>query len=680
MKKDIQPQPLINRELSWLEFNQRILNEAVRICNPPFERMKFLSIAADNLTEFFMIRVGSIREQVEAGCQKQDASGRTPMQQLDAIRCRTRRMTERSIQILRQEILPMLDRSGIHILKRDELTDEQSAWASKYYQEQIYPLLTPMTVDSTHTLSLSGGMLNLCLLLEDKNGTASFAAIQIPSSIKRLVRLPCESGVCFIPIDQLILRYTDSLLCGRSLISSALCRITRSADLIFDEEDIFDLPAEIQNALSQRRRSRAVRLEIDADADARLCGFLLKNTSLKRQDVYAVQDMLSPEFLLSEVYPLPGYEHLKYPSYSPRRILPVQTDLFEAIRKGDILLHHPYDSFEMVSDFLHQAADDPNVLAVKQTLYRVSEDSPIIAALTKAAQAGKQVTVLLEVKARFDEAHNIRCGRLLEAAGAQVIYGMAHLKTHAKIMLLVRREGDILRRYVHLGTGNYNDVTALSYTDHSFFTCREEFGRDASAFFNMLSGYGDVPTFLKLCAAPQHLRSRFLSLIQRETDFASSGCRAEITAKMNSLVDPEIISALYRASQAGVQIRLIVRGICCLRPGVKGLSENICVHSIVGRFLEHSRIYSFYNNGQNELFLSSADWMPRNFDRRVELLFPIEDAACKQQLSEVLRLEWADTACAHEMQPDGRYVPLLHDGQIPLSAQAEFMKQRIGTK
>ncbi len=683
MKKefDLKPQQVINRELSWLEFNQRVLDEAISPFNPIFEQMKFLSIAASNLDEFFMIRVGSLWDQIDAGCQKSDFSGLTPREQVSAISRRVHPMVRQIDSILRQSILPELRKSGVRFLSPDELAPLQRVWINRYYDEQIYPVLTPMAVDAARPFPLIlSRTLNLGLLLETDEGTLTFATVQIPSGLNRLIRLPAEKEnerreASFVLLEQVVAMHISSLFCGRRVIACAPYRITRNADLSIDEEDAADLPEEIEKSLKQRRWGAAVRLEIEQSADERIRRILMTALELEDTEIYEIHGAINLDFLMRELYPLSGFDDLKYPPHTPRTLPPRNGEgLFERIARGDLLLHHPYDSFLPVVQFVSQAARDPSVLAIKQTLYRVSDRSPIIAALIEAAEAGKQVTVLLELKARFDEENNIHCGRRLEKAGAHVIYGVAHLKTHSKITLIVRLEQGGIRRYVHLGTGNYNDVTARTYTDHSLFTCRECFGRDASAFFNMLSGHTAPPQLSKLRAAPHNLRSTFLSLIERETAFAADGRRAEITAKMNSLVDPQIIAALYRASQAGVRIKLIVRGICCLRPGVKNLSERITVRSIVGRFLEHSRIYLFHNDGHEEIYLSSADWMPRNLDRRVELMFPIEDTHCRKQLKKVLRIQWADNTRAHEMQSDGTCKPLFREDEKHLTAQEEFMK------
>ncbi len=672
---ELKPEHVINRELSWLEFNQRVLDEAVSPFNPVFEQMKFLSISASNLDEFFMIRVGSLWDQIDAGYKKPDSSGLTPREQVSAISQRAHVMMKRMYTVLRRDILPGLAANGITFADIDSLTEQQAVWLDQYYDDQVYPVLTPMAVDAARPFPLIlSRTLNLGLLLETDNGEPLFATVQIPSGLSRVVRLPGEETTVVL-LEDIVTRSISSLFHGRKVICCAPYRITRNADMSIDEEDAADLLKEIEKSLKQRRWGTAVRLEIDYRADERIKKVLMKALELEESEVYSIHGPLNLDFLMREMYKLPGYDHLKYTPYNARRLtLCDGENLFDRIAQGDLMLYHPYDSFDPVVQLIREAAHDPKVLAIKQTLYRVSSGSPIIAALVEAAESGKQVTVLLELKARFDEENNIHWGRRLEKAGAHVIYGVAHLKTHSKITLIVRAEKDGIRRYVHLATGNYNDVTARIYTDHSLFTCNETIGRDASAFFNMLSGFTEPPRLACLTAAPHDLRSAFLRLIERETAFAKEGRRGEITAKMNSLVDEEIIAALYRASQAGVRIRLIVRGICCLKPGVKGLSDHIKVRSIVGRFLEHSRIYSFRNDGNEEVYLSSADWMPRNLDRRVELMFPVEAPELAERLRNVLSVQWSDNTKAREMQPDGSYRLLYREGEEHVNAQEEFMR------
>lgn len=665
----------INRELSWLEFNQRVLDEALSPTNPPFERMRFLAIAFSNLDEFFMVRVATLWEQVDAGINRLDIAGMTPRQQLAAITARVRVMMEGMYEVLRKEVLPVLGRAGIHILAMKNLSPDQKKYVDRYFEEQVYPVLTPMAVDSRRPFPLIlNRSLNLGLLIDEGEwAEPSFATVQVPSGLSRVIPIPGE-GTCFVLLEHVIARNIDKLFPGRKVMCTHAYRITRNADLPLDEYDTADLLEEMEKKLHQRRWGFAVRLEIDSRADRRLVKVLEDALELEGGDAYPINGPINPDFL-DILYKLPGCEHLKYPPYYPSQIeLGEEESMFDRIRSGDLLLYHPYDSFDSVVRFVRQAARDPRVLAIKQTLYRVSGDSPIIGALVEAAEAGKQVTVLLELKARFDEANNIHWSRRLERAGAHVIYGMAGLKTHSKITLVVRNEDGDICRYVHLGTGNYNDVTARIYTDHGLFTCDPVMGADASAFFNMLTGYSDMPAMNKLSCAPEGMRDTFMRLIEREAENARAGNKAEIFAKMNSLVDEGIIAALYRASEAGVRIRLIVRGICCLRPGIEGVSQNIEVRSIVGRYLEHSRIYLFHNGGEPELYLSSADWMTRNLDRRVELLFPVEQQALRDKAWQVLKMQWKDNVKARKLESDGTYYPVSGGDAKPFNNQEELMR------
>lgn len=666
----------INRELSWLSFNRRVLEEAASKDNPLFERMKFLSIASSNLDEFFMIRVAALWEQVDAFADEPDVTGMTPRQQIAAITARVRVMVERMGELLRKEILPELEKAGIRVRGPRSITPEQAAFLDRYFEAHIYPVLTPMAVDARRPFPLIlNRSLNLGLLIDEGPGEApSFATVQVPSGLSRLVTLPEEHGVSVMLLEQVIARCIAQLFPGRKVLCCHAYRITRNADLTIEEDEV-DLLKEVEKGLRQRRWGFAVRLEIDHRADARLVKVLEGALELEGGDAYPIHGPISLDFLMKYLYALPGYDALRYPPYLPRPLhLAEGETMFDRIRAGDMLLYHPYDSFEPVIRLVRQAARDPRVLAIKQTLYRVSGDSPIIAALAEAADAGKQVTVLLELKARFDEENNIHWGRRLERAGAHVIYGMQGLKTHSKITLVVRSEPGGIRRYVHLGTGNYNDVTANIYTDHALFTCDEQIGADASAFFNMLTGFSQLPPLSKLVSAPDKLREEFYALIDREIELARAGKSAEIFAKMNSLVDEGIIAALYRASTAGVQVRLIVRGICCLRPGMPGVSDRIQVRSIVGRFLEHSRVYMFANGGEREVYLSSADWMPRNLDRRVELMFPVEQAALKRQVEELMALQWTDNVKASQLSSDGRYERLFKPGEARVNAQEALMR------
>lgn len=654
----------LNRELSWLEFNQRVMMEAANPDNPVFERMKFLSIVSSNLDEFFMIRVASLRDQCNAGYKKPDAAGYTPKKQLAAITERTQRMVEQQYQILREGVLTDLMREGVRFLKHEQLSIEQREWIREYFQHEIYPVLTPMAVDSSRPFPLIlNKSLNLGVLIASNDEEKpDFATVQVPAGLPRIVEIPCLRGEqerSFIFMEEIIEHSVAKLFVGRRVLCCHPYRITRNGDLSFDEEDAADLLFAIQKSLKKRKWGAVIRLEIAHDADPRLVRFLRKALEASRDEVYRIDGPLNLDFLMKQVYPLQGFDHLKYKPFRPHIPLSLEEDeersIFEAIREGDIFLHHPYDSFSPVVRFIREAARDPQVMAIKQTLYRVSGNSPVVRALAEAAEAGKQVTALLEIKARFDEENNIQWGKQLERAGCHVVYGLKGLKTHSKITLVVRKEEDGIRRYVHLGTGNYNDVTANIYTDMAIMTCDERLGEDASAFFNMLTGYSDTPQMNDLIYAPRMLRESTTALIYREIEHAKAGRPASITAKMNSLLDPEIIKALYAASCAGVKIQLLVRGICCLRPGVEGVSENIQVRSIVGRFLEHSRIFRFENGGDTEMYLASADWMTRNLDRRVELMFPVKDPAVRAKVQEALDIGFADNAKAWIMNSDGSY-------------------------
>ncbi|MGN0742042.1 MAG: polyphosphate kinase 1 [Candidatus Fimadaptatus sp.] len=690
-----------NRELSWLEFNQRVLDQAraesedAARRHPVFERMKFLSITSSNLDEFFMVRVASLNDQYQAGYNRPDPSGLTPRMQLDAISRRAHDMVSDMYRVFRQQILPELRKSGIRLLADGQLTDGQRAYLDDYFEQQVYPVLTPMAVDSSRPFPLIlSKSLNLGVLLEDEEypDEPSFATVQVPSVLDRVVYLPRgegDEGVMAMLLEQVISRNVARLFPGRKVICCYPYRVTRNADMTIDEEGAEDLLQEIEKSLKQRRWGAVIRLEIDHRADKRLLDTLTDALEVDPGFVFSIHGPLNLDFLMKSLYKL-DYPQLKYAPYSPRRLdraqalkpssgfTPIEpgaaaahtepATMFDRIAAGDVLLFHPYDSFEPVIDFIREAARDPNVLAIKQTLYRVSGDSPIVAALMEAAENGKQVTALLEVKARFDEENNIHWGKRLEQAGAHVIYGLVGLKTHSKITLIVRREGGRIRRYVHLGTGNYNDVTANIYTDHGLMTCRPDIGEDASAFFNMLTGYSEQTSLKKLIAAPHMLRDRMTALIRRETEAARAGQRAGIFMKMNSLVDERIIAALYEASCAGVRVRLIVRGICCLVPGVPGVSDNICVRSIVGRYLEHSRAFIFRNGGDEEVYLASADMMPRNLNRRVELMFPVEDPVLRLRIKKLMRAQWRDNVQARELAPDGRYYPV-SGGKSPFSSQ-----------
>lgn len=676
------PEYFENRELSWLGFDERILGEARDKGNPLFERLKFLSITASNLDEFFMVRVASLKDMVNAGYTKKDIAGMTPQQQLDAIHDRVHTFMNTQYSTWKRSLLPGLVQCGLHVVENhEELSPEQGRFVDHYFMENVYSVLTPMAVDSSRPFPLIvNKTLNLGALLkkkEEKEEVLEFATVQVPSVLPRIVEIPsAEKGArSVILLEEIIERNMAKLFLSYDVICVHPYRIMRNADLTIDEDDASDLLKEIQKQLRKRRWGEVIRLEVEEKIDKRLLKILRKEFEIKEDGIYRINGPLDLTFLM-KMYGIEGFDDYKTPRYIPQPVpeLTGKPDIFEEIRKGDILLHHPYQTFDPVVDFVKKASRDPQTLAIKQTLYRVSGNSPIIAALAQAAENGKQVSVLVELKARFDEENNIAWAKMLERAGCHVIYGLVGLKTHSKITLVVRREEDGIRRYVHLGTGNYNDSTAKLYTDMGLLTCSEPIGEDATAVFNMLSGYSEPASWNKLCLAPIWLRDRFLDMIRRETAHAKKGDPAHIIAKMNSLCDEELIEALYEASAAGVKIELIVRGICCLKVGIPGVSENISVRSIVGTFLEHSRIYYFLNGGQEEIYLSSADWMPRNLDRRVEILFPVENERLKKEVFHVLEIQLQDTMKAQVKQPDGSYEHIDRRGKTALCAQDYFME------
>ncbi len=671
------PKHYVNRELSWLEFDHRVLSEARDRSTPLFDRLKFLSITASNLDEFFMVRVASLKDMVHAGYRKTDIAGMTAEQQLAKISERTHELVALQYSTYNRSLLPALEAAGVHLIERyEDLSAEDGAFVDRYFKEEVYPVLTPMAVDSSRPFPLvRNKTLNIAALLKKKEGGGEleFAMVQVPSVLPRLVLLPrtsAEKEQRIILLEEVIERNIQQLFLNYDVVTSHPFRIMRNADFSLDEEEAVDLLEEIEKQLKKRQWGEVIRLEIEEKADKRLLKILKRELSIGEQDIYEIPGALDLTFFM-KLYGLPGYDHLKTPPHRPQPVpaLMNDDDIFTNIRKGDILLMHPYETFDPVVDFVRTAAKDPDVLAIKQTLYRVSGNSPIIAALAAAAENGKQVSVLVELKARFDEENNIIWARKLEKAGCHVIYGLVGLKTHSKITLVVRREEDGIRRYVHLGTGNYNDSTAKLYTDCGILTCHPLIGEDATAVFNMLSGYSEPLNWNLLSVAPLWLRNQFLRLIRRETKFARAGKPASITAKMNSLCDKEIIAALYEASCAGVKIRLVVRGICCLKAGIPGLSEHIEVRSIVGEFLEHARIFIFENDGSEEIYMGSADWMPRNLDRRVEILFPVLEEPLKERIRQYMELELEDNLKAHVLQPDGTYEKPDRRGKVPVNSQ-----------
>lgn len=667
------PEYYKNRELSWLQFNERILLEAKDKTNRLFERLKFLSITASNLDEFFMVRVASLKDMVDAKFTKPDLAGMKPKEQLVEILKETHEFMGRQYSAFNRSLLPLLDKEGLTILTAHEQMNEvQCKFVDDYFDETIYPILTPMAVDSARPFPLiRNKSLNICVLLKGKD-EENYATVQVPAVVSRIVELPSDNGRTVILLEQIIERNIDKLFSNHKVICAYPYRITRNADLSIDEDDAADLLEEIQKQLKKRQRGEAIRLEIEDKCDKNIIKFLKRELNVGDESIYKISGPIDLTFLM-KLYGMEGFEYLKDEKYIPVQSAMINDDedIFTQISRNDILLHHPYESFDPVVDFVRQAANDENVLAIKQTLYRVSGNSPIIASLAKAADNGKQVTVLVELKARFDEENNIQWAKKLEKSGCHVIYGLMGLKTHSKITLVVRKEDEGIKRYVHLGTGNYNDATAKLYTDMGLLTCNEAIGEDATAVFNMISGYSEPKQWNKLSLAPYWLRDRFLYLIRREAMYAKEGRKAFITAKMNSLCDKEIIAALYEASSAGVEINLIVRGICCLKTGIPGISENIHVRSIVGTFLEHSRIFYFGNGGNEEVYMASADWMPRNLDKRVEILFPVEDERLKTEVINVLNIQLADTLKAHILVGD-QYEKVDKRGKELLSSQMYF--------
>ena len=679
------PEYYVNRELSWLKFDERVLSEARDKSLPLFERLKFLSITSSNLDEFFMVRVASLKDQVHAGYHKKDIAGMSSEEQLKEISSQTHELVRVQYSTFNRSVLPALEKVGLHLVaEHEDLTVKQAEFVDRYFEDNVYPVLTPMAMDSSRPFPLiRNKTLNIGALIAKKSNKKhakelEFATVQVPSVLPRIVEIPSEKNGerTVILLEEIIEHNIGKLFLSNDVVCAHPYRIMRNADLTIDEDEAEDLLVEIQKQLKKRQWGEVIRLEAEEKMDKRLLGILKEEFEIKDTDIYNIPGPLDLTMLM-KVYGMEGFDEYKSPKYTPAPVPEFQNDkdIFQVIREGDVFLHHPYMSFDPVVDFVRQAAKDPGVLAIKQTLYRVSGHSPIIAALAQAAENGKQVSVLVELKARFDEENNIVWAKMLEKAGCHVIYGLVGLKTHSKITLVVRREETGIRRYVHLATGNYNDSTAKLYTDCGIFTCDERFGEDATAVFNMLSGYSEPKKWNRLIVAPIWMKNRFLQMIEREAEHAKQGKPAEITAKMNSLCDPAIIAALYYASSCGVQINLLVRGICCLRTGIPGISENIHVRSIVGEFLEHSRIFYFKNDGIDEIYMGSADWMPRNLDRRVEIVFPVEDERIKKEILHVLDLEFRDNVKAHILQPDGTYEKQDKRGKVLVNSQMEFCKE-----
>ncbi|MEW5860453.1 MAG: polyphosphate kinase 1 [Cyanobacteriota bacterium] len=681
------PQYYFNRELSWLEFNNRVLHEAIDPRTPLLERLKFMGIFSANFDEYFMVRVAALKQQVDAKVSQLTPDGRTPSDQLEEISLAARPLVAQQHQHFEKALRPLMTAQGIHLLDYVDLNQEQRAYLQNYFEEQIFPVLTPLAVDPSHPFPyMSNLSLNLAVVVKDPDtGEELFARVKVPKVLPRFLPLGLESGLgsrssaleeerfrnerliwMGVPLEQVIAHNLESLFPGMNIQEYHPFRITRNADLEVEEDEADDLMLAIEQELRKRRvGGSAVRMEIQASMPESIKGMLMRELGLLERDVYEVDGLLGlADLMYFMQLPLP---ELKDPVWTPgipprlRRLsepdLDEGEDIFSVIRTADLMVHHPYQSFGgTVQRFITQAAIDPDVLAIKMTLYRTSGDSPILNALITAAEHGKQVAILVELKARFDEENNINWARKLEQAGVHVVYGLVGLKTHTKVVLVVRREENQIRRYVHIGTGNYNPKTARIYTDMGLLSCREDLGADLTDLFNYLTGYSRQRSYRKLLVSPVNCRDRFLSLIRREIEHCHHGRSGRIVAKMNSLTDPQIIATLYEASIAGVKIDLIIRGICCLRPGLEGVSENIQVISVVGRFLEHSRIFYFQNAGSEEVYLGSADWMRRNLDRRVEAIAPVEDPEISKDLQEILGIMLADNRQAWDLQPDGRYI------------------------
>ena len=690
------PQYYFNREISWLEFNNRVLHEAFDPRTPLLERLKFMAIFSSNLDEYFMVRVAALKEQVAANVTRRSADGRTAQEQLGMISQRLRPLVTQQHRHFEQALRPQLATKGVYVLDYIDLNQEQRTYLQQYFDEQIFPVLTPLAIDPGHPFPyISNLSLNMAVVIKDPaNGEELFARVKVPKILPRFLPLPEKlrlqqkdvlAAWTAVPLEQVIAHNLESLFPGMQIQEYYPFRITRDGDLEVAEDEADDLMLAIEQELRKRRFGGSiVRLEVHASMPELVRDMLRQEMELSETDVYEVEGLLclSDLFALNGL-PLPELKDPVWRSVLPNRLrrsmevdrssLELEDDFFAVIRKQDLLLHHPYYSFSnTVQRFLAQAAHDPDVLAIKTTLYRTSGDSPIVDALIAAAENGKQVSVLVELKARFDEENNINWARKLESVGVHVVYGLVGLKTHTKVMLVVRREEGRIRRYVHIGTGNYNPKTARLYTDIGLLSCREDLGADLTDLFNYLTGYSRQTVYRKLLVAPVNLRDRMRALIQRESDHAQKGHHARIVAKMNALVDPSMIVALYEASQAGVQIDLIVRGMCCLRPQLPGISDNIRVMSVVGRFLEHSRIFYFHNQGEEEVFIGSADWMTRNLDRRVEAVVPIDDRTIAKDLQEILGILLADNRQAWDLQPDGHYIQ-----RRPPADVAEQSSQRI---
>ena len=666
----------INRELSWIRFNERVLLEAARESNPLLERAKFLAIVSSNLDEFFMVRVGKLERKIDAGIAVIDPAGLSPQQQVRAIRRAVKAQVERQYQLYNEDLLPQLQKQGIHLLEPQQLSESQRSWLSGYFDAQVMPVLTPRTLNPAHPFPLlAAKRIYIAVLLQsDKGGLPQLSLVPVPASLKRLVMLPMGQGdTRALLLEDLIIMHLSRLFPYMEPLGAMPFRITRNTDFVIDIADADSLIQEMQKSIKRRSYGKIVRMEVPRKGSPLILARLTKGLEASTRILVQVDGPQDLRFLMRELYGIPGFDQLRYepfkPATDPR--LSARESIFRTIRGGDLFFHHPYDSFDPVLRFVREAAEDSQVLAIKQTLYRVSSRSVLVPALARAAQLGKQVTVLVEVRARFDEENNINWCKTLEAAGCHVLYGVPQWKTHSKITLVVRRESEGLRQYVHIGTGNYNDSTAKQYTDMGILTCDRQIGEDASAFFNIITGYAYTFPMQDLIASPYAFREAITGRLQREMDNVACGLPAQFMAKMNSLSDPGIIDALYAAADAGVKVRLMVRGICCLR--LKG-HQNIQVRSIVGRFLEHARVYVFENGGNPEVLIGSADLMPRNIDKRVELTTPVKDARISARIQDILLNEWEDNQQSWRLTAQDTYERVREEGP-PRNAQEEFIAQ-----
>lgn len=685
------PEYYNNRELSWLAFNERVLEEAEDETNPLLERLRFIAIFSSNLDEFFMVRVAGLQDQVRAGFHKpENKAGLTPKEQLEKIAEKTQALVRRQMEVFRHLIFELLPKENIYLTDIKSLSKEQQQYINEMFEETIFPVLTPIAVDAYRPFpTLLGKTLNLLVLLEDTKVLSEFnekvAIIQVPSVLDRFIEVPAgPDQKVFVLLEDVITSHVDRLFYGYNVKSVQAFRLTRNADLTIHEEGAQDLLVEIEKELKKRKWGIGSRLEVrDGEMNDDVLEYLLEEFEISESDVFKIDGPLDLTFLFSFVKKLSqGREHLLYESFIPQRPLDLESDedIYEKALEKDLFFHHPYESFEPIVEFITEAANDPTVLAIKQTLYRVSGNSPIIQALKQAAENGKQVTVLVELKARFDEENNVHWAKELEQSGCLVIYGMHNLKTHSKITLVVRRKNGKIERFVHLGTGNYNDATAKTYTDMGIITTNKEFGIDATNFFNYLSGYTEKPRFHHIVVSPYDIRDKFIEMIDQEIEFHKKYGNGFIRAKMNALTDKDLIMKLYEASINGVKIELLIRGICCLRPGIPGISENITVTSIVGRFLEHSRIYWFHHNGENKIYLSSADMMTRNMVRRVEILFPIYSAEIKQRIMHIFSTQLADNVKARVQDSTGKFrYKERKEGEPVINSQELFILEATST-